>query len=151
MKIIEVSLEDIELTEAKIQVAFSEVKICMAEVNTIKMHTKVNIKTMVIKIIITKAIKVYIITHIEISNGAIIMANLEAEAAVIAEAITMAIVMAGPIIKVILTTNTKCIMVMMMSTRQINTAHHVHYAVAITTPLNIVSRENMISMTLWKR
>ena len=74
MKIIEVSLEDIDLTEAKIQVDFSEVKICMAEVNTIKMHTKVNIKTMVIKIIITKTIEVYIITHIEISNRAIIMA-----------------------------------------------------------------------------
>ena len=64
MKIIEVNLEDIDLTEAKIQVNFSEVKICMAEVNAIKMHTKANIKAMVIKAIITKAIEVYIITHI---------------------------------------------------------------------------------------
>ena len=117
MKIIEVNLEDVDLTEAKIQVNFSEVKICMAEVNTIIMHTKANIKTIVIKAIITKAIKVYIITHIEISNRAIIMANLEAEAIVMAEAIIMAIVMAGPIIKVILITNTISIMVMMMSTR----------------------------------
>ena len=29
--------------------------------------------------------------------------------------------------------------------------HHVHYAVVITTLLNIVLRENMISMILWKR
>ena len=49
MKIIEVSLEDVELTEVKIQVNFSEVKICMAEVNAIKMHTKANIKAMVTK------------------------------------------------------------------------------------------------------
>ena len=102
MKIIEVNLEDIDLTEAKIQVDFSEVKICMAEVNAIKMHTKANIKTMVIKVIITKVIEVYIIAHIETSNRVIIMANLEVEAKVMTEVITMAIVVAGPIIKVIL-------------------------------------------------
>ena len=151
MKIIEVNLEDIDLTEAKIQVNFSEVKICMAEVNAIKIHTKANIKTIAIKVIITKAIKVYILTHIEISNSAITMANLEAEAVVMAEVITMAMATAGPIIEVILTTNTISIMVMMMSTRQINMVHHVDYAVAIITLLNIVLRENMISMTLWKR
>ena len=147
MKIIEVNLEDVDLTEAKMQVNFSEVKIHMAEVNTIKVHTKANIKTMVIKAIITKAIEVYIITHIEISNRAIIMANLEAEAVVMAEVITMA----GPIIEVMLTTNTISIMVMMMSTRQTNMVHYVHYVVAMITPLNIVLRENMISMILWKR
>ena len=79
------------------------------------------------------------------------MANLEAEAVVVAEVITMAIATAGPIIEVILITNTISIMVMMMSTRQINMVHCVHYAVAIITPLNIVLRENMISMILWKR
>ena len=122
MKIIEVSLEDVDLTEAKIQVNFSEVKICMAEVNTIKMHTKANIKTIGTKAIITKA-----------------------------EEITMAMVATGLIIEVILTTNTISIMVMMMSTRQINMVHHVHYAVDITTLLlNIVLRENTISMILWK-
>ena len=109
----------------------------MAEENTIKMHTKANIKTMVIKAIITKAIEVYIITHVEISNRSIIMANLEAEAMVMAEVATMAIVTTSPIIKVILTTNTISIMVMMMSTRQINMVHHVHYAVAIITPLTL--------------
>ena len=151
MKIIEVTLEDVDLTEAKIWVNFSEVKIHVAEVNAIKMHTKANIKTMVIKAIITKAIEVYIITHIEIFNRAIIMASLEAEAVVMAEVFTMAVVMAGPIIEVMLTTNTISIMVMMMTTRQINMVHHVPYVVAIITPLNIVSRENMISMILWKR
>ena len=145
-KIIEVNLEDVDLTEARIQVSFSEVKICVAEVNAIKMHTKANIKTMV-----TKAIKVYIITHAEISKRVIIMANLEAEAVFMAEVITVATVTAGQIIKEILTTNTISIMVMMMSMRQINMAHHVHYVVAIITLLNIVSRENMISMILWKR
>ena len=61
LKIVEVNLEDIDLTEAKIQVNFSEVKIHVAEVNAIKFHTKANIKTIVIKAIIKKAIKVYLI------------------------------------------------------------------------------------------
>ena len=148
MKIIEDSLEDIDLTEAKIQVNFSEVKFHMAEVNTIKMYTKANIKTMGTKAIITKAIEVYTITQIEISNREINMANLEAEATVVAEVITVAAVTAGPIIRVILTINTISIMVMMMSTRQINMVHHVPYVVAITTLLNIVLRENSISMIL---
>ena len=150
MKIIEVNLEDVDHTEAKIQIDSSEVKVYMAEVNIIKIHTKANIKTIVIKVIITKAIEVYIINHVEISNRAIIMANLEAEAVVVVEVITVAIAMAGPIIKAILTTNTISIMVMMMSTRQINMVHHVHYVVAIITLLNIALRENMISMILWR-
>ena len=79
------------------------------------------------------------------------MANLEAEAVVVAEVITMDVVAVGPITEVMLTTNTISIMVMMMSTRQTNMVHHVHYVVVITTPLNIVLRENMISMILWKR
>ena len=151
MRIIEVNLEDIDLTEAKIQVNFSEVKICVVEVNAIKIHTKANIKTIAIKVIITKVIEVYIITHAEISNRAIIMVNLEAEAMVKAEVITMDTVAVGPIIEATLTTNTISIMVMMMSTRQINMAHQVHYVVDITTPLNIVLRESMILMILWKR
>ena len=80
------------------------------------------------------------------------MAKLEAEAMAEAEAIIMAMVMAGPIIKVILTTNTISIMaMMMMSTRQINMVHYVLYAVDTITFLNIVSRESMIQMILWKR
>ena len=130
MKIIEVNLEDVDLTEAKIQVNFSDVKIRMTEVTTIKMCTKAYIKTMV-----TKVIEVYITTHVETSNRVITMANLEAEAMVMAEVITMAIAMAGPIIEVILIINTISIMVMMMSTRQVNIVHHVHYVVAIITPL----------------
>ena len=145
MKIIEVNLEDVDLTEAKIQVNFSDVKIHMTEVTAIKMCTKAYIKTMV-----TKVIEVYITTHVETSNRVITMANLEAEAMVMAEVITMAIAMAGPIIEVILIINTISIMVMMMSTRQVNIVHHVHYVVAIITPPNIVLRENMISMILWK-
>ena len=151
MRIIEANLEDVDPVEAKIQVVSSEVKVCMVEVNEIRIHTKTNIKTTAIKAIITKAIKVYIITHAEIFNSIIIMTNLEAEAVAEAEAIIMAVVAVGPIIKVILTTNTISIMVMMMSTRQINMVHHVHYAVAIIILLNIALRENMISMTLWKK
>ena len=90
MKIIEVSVEDVDLTESKIQVDFLEVKIHVAEVNAIKTHTKANIKTMG-----TKAIEMHTTTHAEISNRVIIMANLEAEAVVMAEEITMAMVMAG--------------------------------------------------------
>ena len=79
------------------------------------------------------------------------MANLEAESMVMAEVITMDIVLVGQIIEAIKTTNTISIMVMMMSTRQTNMVHHVHYAVAIITPPNIVFRENMILMTSWKK
>ena len=146
MKIIEVNSEAIDLREAKILVNFSEVKTHVVEVNTVKTHIKANIR-----VIITKAIVIYIITHIETINKVIIMANLEAEAMVMAEVIFTDAVMVLPIIKVITTTNTISIMVMMMSTRQINMAHHVHYAVAIITPTNIVLRENMISMTLWRK
>ena len=77
------------------------------------------------------------------------MANLEAEAMVMAEVISMAVVTVGLIIEEIAITNTISIMVMMMSTRWINMVHHVHYAVAIITPPNIVLRENMILMTSW--
>ena len=69
----------------------------MVEVNAIKIHTKANIKTIAIKVIITKVIKVYIITHAEIPNRAIIMVNLEAEAVVVAEVITMDTVTVGTI------------------------------------------------------
>ena len=148
---IEVNPEAEDLTEAKILVNFLEVKICVVEVSTVKIHTKANIRVIAIKVIITKAIMVCIITHVEIFNKAIIMASLEAEAMVVAEVITMDIVMVGPIIKAITTTNTISIMVIMMSIRQINMAHHVHYVVAITTPPNIVLRENMILMTSWRK
>ena len=146
MRIIEVNPEAVDVTEAKIQVNFSEAKIHMVEVNTIKTSTKANIRAIAIKVIV-----VYITTHVGISNKAIIMANLEAEAMVMAEAITMDAVVIGPIIKAITTTNTISIMVMMINTRPINTVHHVHYALAITTPPDIVLRENMILMTLWRK
>ena len=64
------------------------------------------------------------------------MANLEAEAMVVAEVITADMATVGLIIEAITTINTISIMVMMMSTRQINMVHHVHYAVAIITPPN---------------
>ena len=147
MRITEVNPEVVDLTEAKIWVEFSEVRICVVEVNAIKTHTKANIRAIAIKVIITKVVVVYIITHAEISNRAIIMASLEAEAMVVAEVITMDAVMVGPIIEAVTTTNTISIMVMMMSTRQINMAHLAHYAVVITIPPNIVLRESMISMT----
>ena len=79
------------------------------------------------------------------------MANLEAEAVVVAEVITMDVVAVGLIIKAITIINTISIMVVMMNTRWINMVHHVHYAVAIITPPNIVLRENMILMTLWRK
>ena len=120
----------------------------MVEVNAVKTHTKANIRVIATKVIITKAIMVYTITHIEIFNKIIITANLDTEAMVVAEVITMDIVTVGPIIEVTTITSTTSIMLMMMSTRQINMDHHVHYVVAIITPPNIVLRENMILMTL---
>ena len=152
LRIIEANLQDVDPTEAKIQVISLEAKISMAEVNKIGTHTKANIKITAIKAKITRAIKVFIITHTEICNRVIIMAKLEAEAMAKVEAIIVAVVMAGPIIKVTLTANTISIMVMMtMSTRQINMVHHVPYAVDTITLLNIVLRESMISMILWER
>ena len=68
-----------------------------------------------------------------------------------AEAIIVVMVVVGPIIKAILIINIISIMFMMMSTRWINTVHHVLYAVAIITLPNIVLKESMISMILWKR
>ena len=65
------------------------------------------------------------------------MANLEAEAMVMAEVITVDAVMVGPIIKVTTITNTISIMVINMSTKQINMVHHVHYVVVIITPLKL--------------
>ena len=151
MRIIEVNPEAIDLTEVKILVDFSEVKIHMVEVNAVETHTKANIRVTATKVIIIKAIVVYIITHTEIINKVKIMVNLDAGAMVMAEVITMDAVMVGLIIEAIKSTNTISIMVMMMSTRQINMVHHVHYVVAIITPPNIVLRENMILMTSWRK
>ena len=142
MRTIEVNLEVVDPTEAKIQVDSLEASICMAEVNEIRNNTKA---------IISRAIEDFIITHTEIFLWVIATANLEAEAMAEAETIITAVVAAGLIIELVLTTNTISIMAMMMATRQINMVHHVHYAVAIITVLNIALRENMISMTLWKR
>ena len=74
------------------------------------------------------------------------MANLEAEAVVMAEVISADAVTAGLIIRAITTINTISIMVMMMTTSLINMAHYVHYMVAIIIPPNIVLRESMILM-----
>ena len=98
MRIIEVNPEAIDLIKAKILDDFSEVKICMVEVNAVKTHTKANIRVTITKVIITKAIVVYNITYVEIINKVIIIANLEAEAMVMAEAITVDGVMVGLII-----------------------------------------------------
>ena len=74
------------------------------------------------------------------------MANLEAEAVVVVELITMDMVMAGLIIQVI-TTNTISIIVMIMTASLSNMAHLVHYVVATITPPNIVLSENMTLTT----
>ena len=63
MRIIEVNPDAIDLIEAKILDDFSEVKIHMVEVNSVKIHTKANIR-----ITITKAIMVHIIAQVEIIN-----------------------------------------------------------------------------------
>ena len=150
-RIIEVYPEGVDPIEAKIQVISSEVKIFVAKANEIKIHTKTNIKVMAIKAIITRAIKDFIITHVEISLRVIATAIQEVEAMAKAEAIIAAMVAVGPIIEATPTINTISIMVMIMSTRQTNMVHHVHYAVDIITPPNIASRESMTSMILWKR
>ena len=151
MRIIEVNPEAIDPIEAKIQDVPLEAKISMAEVKETRTHTKANIKMMAIKAIITRVIEDFIIIHIEISLKVIAMDNLEAEAMAEAEAITTAVVTVGLIIEAMLIINIISIMVMMMSTRQTNTVHHVLYAVAIITLPNIVLKGSMTSMILWKR
>ena len=147
MRITEVNPEAVDLIEANILDNFSEVKILMVEANVPKTHIKVNIKVTIIKVITTKAIMIYTTTHVEAINRVIIMANLEAEAMVMVEVITMDMVTAGLIIKTITIINTISIMVMMTTTSLINMAHHVYYVVAIIIPPNIVLRENMILTT----
>ena len=149
MRIIEVTPEAIDLIEAKIQDIPLEAKISVAEVKETRAHTKANIKMMAIKVIITRVIEDFITIHTEISLKVIVTDNLEAEA--VAEAITTAMVAVGLIIEAMLIINIISTMVMMMSTRQINTVHHVLYAVAIITLPNIVSKRSMTSMILWKR
>ena len=106
---------------------------------------------MAIKAIITRVIEDFIIIHVGISLKVITIDNLEAEAVVEAEVITMVVVMVGPIIEAMQIISIISIMVMMMSTREINTVHHVLYAVATITLLNIVLKGSMTSMILWKR
>ena len=137
--------------EAKIQDIPLEAKISVAEVKETRTHIKANIKMMAIKAIITRVIKDFIIIHVRISLKVIATDNLEAEAVAKAEAIIAAVVAVGPIIKAMLIINIISTMVMMMSTRQTNTVHHVLYVVGIITLPNIVLKESMTSMTLWKR
>ena len=134
LRITEINPNAADPIEANILDDFSEVKILMAEANVPKTHITVNIKVTIIKAVTTKAIMVYTTTHIEAIIRLIIMANLEAEAVVMVEIITMDTVTAGLIIKAITTINTISIMTMMMTTSLINMAHHVHYVVAIITP-----------------
>ena len=79
------------------------------------------------------------------------MDNLEAEAVDEAEAITTAVFTVCLIIEAMLIINMINIMVMMMSTRQTNMAHHVLYVVATINVPNIVLKGSMTSMILWKR
>ena len=151
MTIIEVNPEGVDPIEAKIQVVSSEAKTFVAEANEIRTHIKANIEMMAIKAMMTRVIEDFIIIHVEISLRVIAMAILEVEAMAEAEAIITAVVVVGPIIKVMLTINTISIMIIMMSTRQSNMVHYVHYAAAIITLPNIASRESMTSMILWKR
>ena len=151
MRIIGASPEVVDPKEDKIQDVPLEVKISVAEVKEIRTHTKAIIKMMVIKAIITRVIEDSIIIHVEISLKVIATVNQEAEAVAMAEAITVVVVMVGPIIEAMLIINIISIMFMMMSTRQINTVHYALYVVAIITLPNIVLKESMISMILWKR
>ena len=147
IEITEVNPEAIDLIEANILDDCSEVKILMVEANVPKTYIKVNIKVTIIEAITTKTIIAYTTTHMEAIYRVIIMANLEAEAVIIVEVITMDAITAGLIIEAITIINSISIMVMMMTTSLINMAHDVHYVVAIIIPPNIILRESMILMT----
>ena len=147
MGIIGANPEVVDPIEDKIQDVPLEAKISMAEVKEIRTHTKANIKMTAIKAIITRVIEGSIIIHIEISLKVIATVNLEAEAMAVAEAITVVVVVVSPIIEAMLIINIISIM-FMMSTRWINTVHHVLYAGDIITLPNIVLKESMTSMIL---
>ena len=104
----------------------------MVAVSTIKIHTKANIKTLIIKAITTKAIIIGITIHAEVTIKAIVTTTSEEEAMGEPEVITVAEV--DQIIEVIITTNTISIMAMIMTTSQSNIAHCVLYVVDIITP-----------------
>ena len=147
MRITKFNPEAIDPIEANILDNFSEVKIIVTEANVPKTHIKVNNKETIIKATTTRAIMVYTTTHVEAIIKVIIMANLEEEAMVMLEVITVDVIVAGLTIKAITTINTISIMVMMMTTSLINMVHHVQYMVAIIIPPNIVLKENMILTT----
>ena len=151
MRIIGVSPEVVDPIEDKIQDIPLEVKIFMAEVKEIRTHTIATIKMMVFKAIITRVIEVSIIIHIAISLEVTATINQEAEAMAMAEGITMVVVVVGSIIEAMLIINIISIMFMVMSTRWINMVHHALYVVVIITLPNMVLKESMISMILWKR
>ena len=69
MRIIGASPEVADPIEDKMQDVPLQVKIFMVEVKEIRTHTKVNIKMMVIKAIITRVIKDSIIIHTELPQG----------------------------------------------------------------------------------
>ena len=124
MRITEVNPEAVDPIEATLLDDFSEVKILTVEANITKIHIKVNTKVTIIKAITAKAVVVYTTTHVEAIIRVIFMANLEAEAMVMVEAINVDMAMTDLIIEVITTTNTMSIMVMMMTTSLTNMAHH---------------------------
>ena len=140
-RIIGTNPEVVDPIEDKIQDIPLETKISVAEVKEIRTHTKANIKMMAIKAKITRVIEDFI----RISLKVITTDNLEAEPMVEAEAITAVMLKAMRIINII------SIMVMMASARQINAVHHVLCVVDIFTLANIVLKESMTSIILWKR
>ena len=77
--------------------------------------------------------------------------NSVAEAVDVTEEITMDADVAGVISEAITITNTRSITAMTTSIHLINMAHCALHAAGITILQNIVSRENMILTTLWKR
>ena len=89
----------------------------MVEVSAIKIYTRANTKTLIIKVITTKVITISTTTHIEATIKAIVTTTSGVEAVGEPEVITMAMPAAGSIIKVIIITN------------QSNMAHRVLYVV----------------------
>ena len=78
-------------------------------------------------------------------------ANLVAEAVAEAEVITVYAATAGETLEAIIIITTSSTIAMIMTLPQSIMVHHALYAVDIIVLLNIVSRENMISITSWKR
>ena len=123
----------------------------MAEVKETRLNFKTAIMVLITIPAITKVIMDSSIMHEKVTIKVMDTANLGAEAVTEAEVITLHVATAGITLEAIITITICSTIAMIMILPQSNMVQHALYVVDITILQNIVSRENMISITSWKR